>query len=324
MGETTDNMGIGQYIAVFRRRFWLILLGVLLATGTAAGLDWRAKPIYEARAIVVVNQASRTVASDPEPPTAEELAKTYVELLKAPSVLDEVRTQHRLPIGISQLAKMVRVSLVRETPIIHVTVLSSDPALAAQVANAVPAVFDAQHVRHQMARLTASSQDLSRQMEMAQAELDGYQRSIVEAQTKPSPDAAEQARLQTKLAQARSTYDSLLAAYIDTRLAELRVTSILRIADPAQVPERPALPRTATDMVLGAMIGAIVSIGLAFTVDALDSPRRSLDEHRRAGKVPVAGVTRHTRESECGSGVETTAGDAARAARKRRQAVRSP
>ena len=83
-GEDSMTVGDGsqmlrQYIALFRKWFWLVILGTMLAGGSALAVSLHSTPIYEAVAVLYITpgdtasisakqniQASAAVAVTPQ------------------------------------------------------------------------------------------------------------------------------------------------------------------------------------------------------------------------------------------------------------------
>jgi capsular exopolysaccharide synthesis family protein len=71
--------------------------------------------------------------------------------------------------------------------------------------------------------------------------------------------------------------------------SELKSTNI-RVVDPAVVPASPVRPKKLRDIMLGILLGAFLSIGLAFFLEYLDNTLKTPDDVRQYLGAPLLGV----------------------------------
>lgn len=84
--------------------------------------------------------------------------------------------------------------------------------------------------------------------------------------------------------------DGLMSRSKQTDVAsELKSTNI-RVVDPAVVPDNPIRPRKLRDIALGILLGAFLSIGLAFFLEYLDNTLKTPDDVRQYLGAPLLGV----------------------------------
>jgi capsular exopolysaccharide synthesis family protein len=89
---------------------------------------------------------------------------------------------------------------------------------------------------------------------------------------------------------AKQVLDSLLSRAKETDVAqELKATNI-HVVDPASVPLDPVRPRRLRDILLGGLLGAFLSVGLAFFLDYLDNTVKTPDDVKKRLGVPLLGV----------------------------------
>lgn len=119
-------------------RHKLLVLVVLLVTGSAAGLGlWAAPKTYT---------ATTTVATAEDPAGAgvedpDSLRGTLAELANSRDVLDEVRGRLSVDRSVDELRRSVAGAWVEGTILIQVTVDDADPQVAAEIANLVADVL---------------------------------------------------------------------------------------------------------------------------------------------------------------------------------------
>ncbi len=286
--QQSRTSALRQYLAVLERRVWLIVLGTLLAASAAFAASRLSTPIYEASTALLISEGQR--ATGPDYNTilmSERLAKTYTQLLKGAPVLDEVRSKLALSLSDIQMSRIISVDLVRDTQLIKLQVRHPDPRLAARIANMIPEVLIKRNEDMQSARLANSKQNLSRELTGLQGEIESAQRALDGERAKQSPNTAEVARLETLLAQYRSTYAGLLQSYEEIRVAEASGNNTMIVAEPAKVPTRPVLPRTLLNTVLAGVLGAMASVSAAYLVEYLDDTVKSPEDVERIAHLPT-------------------------------------
>ncbi len=233
-------MGLSDYWKIIRRWWWLPILGGLLFGTAGYAYSARQQPVYQASARLLVNQVQSPGPSNyNDLLTSEKLATTYTQLLQSPSLLDDTIKQGGLPITAETLKKRTRVSVIRATQLIEVSVRDDDPGRATATANGLARLF----VKRAQDLQTSNTQVALRQVD---GELDATQAQIAAAsgrlnQLRASLDATSATTLEIqRLQQQLSQYDQDLrdlrqrSADASSRLNQLRTTP-----DPtgASVPE---------------------------------------------------------------------------------------
>jgi succinoglycan biosynthesis transport protein ExoP len=136
-----DEVSFHQYFAMFRRRRWVILGAILASLAVGAMSIALTRPIYEARAALLVRTSAPIVNSFTDNPLADVLEMgqpeplpTQLAILQSERFLREVFVAARTP---RQVPAQVSAKGDPETNIVTISVQSSDPAVAARVANTV-------------------------------------------------------------------------------------------------------------------------------------------------------------------------------------------
>ena len=282
--DTTGTIEIQQYVALLRRWLWLIVLATLLGAGAAYLASRLSTPIYEASTTLLITEGQKATGQDYNSILmSERVAKTYAQMLKGSPVLSEARAR----LGVQVDAASITVTPVADTQLLTLRVRHADPQLAAQLANTIPQVFIEQTDKARAQRIADSQANVTREMQALQSELEGTQRALDVARDGTTPNTAEVARLEALLAQQRSTYASLLQSYEEIRLSELRAADTISIFEPAQVPDVPVLPRTMTNVLLAAVVGAMLAVGAAFLVEYLDDTVKTPADVQRLARLPT-------------------------------------
>jgi capsular exopolysaccharide synthesis family protein len=284
-------MELRRYLSVLRKWFWLVIVCTLLAGGLAFVLSRNSAPVYQASATLMVNQASNASTSTAYSDilTSERLARTYASLLVSRPVLEE--TARRLGIDEETLRGTISVTTVRETQLLEITVEGTDADLVAQIANTLPQVFIDRSRELQVGRVSESKANLEREMSNTEGDL-----ARTQAALNSETDEAQKARLETSLAQYRSTYSTLVASYQQVKLAEAEASNNLVVAESAEVPQRPIRPRPLVTALLAAIFGVLVAVAAAFVIEYLDDTVKTPDDVNRVSGLPTLGAIAKLKE----------------------------
>ena len=125
-------------------RVWLILLAAL-AAGIVCFVWARffVTPTYEASVLMYVNNtqdASKPI-SNSELSAAQSLVDTYVVILNSRTTTEQVRTVSGVSYSDRELQKMISAQAVNSTEVFRITVTSTDPQEAMDIANTVARVL---------------------------------------------------------------------------------------------------------------------------------------------------------------------------------------
>jgi len=253
-----------QYAFIVWRWLWLVVLGTALASGAAYFANRRMTPVYTATATIRINLKSADASSMDYNSVilSEELLQTYSELLRMPDVLDPAGARLSWPMTGEELAGRVQVKSVRNTQLLDVTVQDTDPALAAESANAIAEVLKERNEREQLDRFVTLKDSLGSQMAEAEQSVAATQVELDALRGPLSPtEEGRRAQLQTTLAQYRSNLVSLTDNLTQVRLAEAQATNGVIIVQNARAPAGPIRPRTLTNTLLAAVVGALLALG---------------------------------------------------------------
>jgi len=287
-------MELRGYFSIIWKWLWLIVLGTLLAGGTAYVVSRNTTPVYQASTTLLISEGRSPEMSDYSSIlTSERLARTYSELLKKRPIMEEVISRFDLALTPGELAGTVSVQLVRDTQLIELNVEGTDPQLAASIADEIPQVFIEQTEAMQSVRFASSKENLARQMAILEADMESIQQAIDGLRSSEAPDQAELVTLQGNLAQYQNSYSSLLKSYEDIRLTEVQAVNSVIVVEPAQAPQYPIRPRTLQNTLLAAVVGCMLAVGVAFLIEYLDDTIKTPDDVKSAINLPTLGaVTR--------------------------------
>ncbi|MBV9339170.1 MAG: AAA family ATPase [Solirubrobacterales bacterium] len=240
----SEASALPSAMRVVRERWWIILLVSVL--GLAVGLIYSAtaSKTYKATASVLIQPSSpissavvastSTAAEDPA-----RVAATDLLLMTSPAVANAARQALRLNISTSDLQSQVSASEEPNADLFDITASDSDPARAAQIANA----FATEFVAFRQANAQQSAAGAAAELRQRLAAL-------------PPTDTTDAAALRSAL----------------ERVSELGAvqTGDASIASAAVAPASPSSPKPKLDAALGLIFGLALGLGLAFVVDLTD------------------------------------------------------
>lgn len=138
-------MELSDYIRILRKNWLLIVAVTLLLVGAAALWSLTRTPQYESTSKVFVSAQGGTSINDLQQGSTFTQARVsaYVDLVSTPTVLDPVIDFLELDATAAELAEQVGASSPPNTPIISISASDPDPAVAAELANAIAASLSA-------------------------------------------------------------------------------------------------------------------------------------------------------------------------------------
>lgn len=287
-------MELWEYWVIIRRWLWLIVLGTVLAAGGAFLVSANTEPVYRSTVTMRLDPATGRLNSEYAGLlVAEQLAGTYSQQIKMRPVMDAsleaLGLENRISPG--QLSGMVAVTPVRDTQLIRVSVEYTEPALAADIANEIVAVFIAQNQEFEQGRYADLKASLARQMILMQEELASTESAIDEMGTPTTEEQqSELERLNLTRSGQQAAYANLLSSYEEIRIAEASESSNIVVAEDAIPNYTPVRPRTRTNTLLAAGLGAMIAIGIGFLVEYLDDTVKSPEDVTSLVDMPTLGV----------------------------------
>lgn len=265
MDREQVNLSLEQVMGVLRRRALLIVLCVILAAGGAYGYSKHQTKQYTATASLVFNnnQLGQQLAGLPATSSNNQQAQQNTNL-KLVQIGDmAAKTAARLGHGLTEeaVSANVSVSAQAESNIVEVSVANTSPALAAAIANTYTAQFvkEQQNSNHQ------------------------YYSSALALVNKQLAALSPRQRVSTAALALENRAQSLGV------LAELRSGSV-QIAHVAKVPTSPSSPKVSRNTLLGAILGLLLGLGVAFLLERLDRRIREPKDLEAVYGLPLLGV----------------------------------
>lgn len=254
-----------DYVAILRRRKWLIIALPVVAAAVALVFSANQSPVFSADASILVNRSTGVVTDitgvDPSTSDPDRYLATQANIARSPALAARVAKASKVS-GLTG-ADVLDVSSVTprsDADVLDFVVEGGDPVTAAAIVNAYTREF----TRYKSELDTARIQEALRVVRSRLASL--------------------QARGQGASATAET-----LAQYESQLLTAVKLvsdsTSVLEPADKAVQTS----PNTARNVVAAALLGLVLALGLAFAAEALDRRTRTEDEVTSILGLPLLG-----------------------------------
>jgi capsular exopolysaccharide synthesis family protein len=281
-------MEIRKYFALFRHWLWLIVVCAVVA-GTLSYFYSRSQPkLYRATAkfqLVVATADGNSLYVGQI--VASNLVQDYLQLIPTREVAEAALAELvAVYPGIvedgwraSDVLNSISVSSPLDSQIIVISAVDVNPDRAADIANIVGRVFAERQEKIQGQNYDSVIAILDEQIAASEVEL----AAINEQLETLGEDLTPTQQLEfDRLGRQRQVLQNGINAAANQRVDEQRVraSTINRFisADSAVGPENAFSPRTTTNTVLAAIVGAMLAVGVVALIDYLDDTVKSADE----------------------------------------------
>lgn len=226
-------MDLRQYFYIAQKWAWLVILGVIIGTGGAYYLASRETPVYSASTQMLFNRPASTVANDISYLSNQQLAQTYILLLKTQPVIQAASEKLGYPVSAGQFSAQI----VRDTQLISLDVTDNDPVHAADIANILVKVLIEQNDRLQSNQFTTSEDSLRMQLSQVEEQIANLQNEI--SQVSQESYASQKSSIEDQIKQLEA---SILEVQKEITLVEPRDTNpLLPGIQPEPSPEQTAM-----------------------------------------------------------------------------------
>jgi uncharacterized protein involved in exopolysaccharide biosynthesis len=272
--------GVGRLVRSVLRYKGPIVAAVLL--GALLGYGWAARQpvLYEGvtRVLLAAPGASLPGEAPPPPVDPELYLRSQAELMRSAPVLERAVTLTGNRISAETLGQRLEVDVAPDADVLTVRVVDSTATGAARLADAVVAAYE-QFVLRQSARAAAQ------EVKQLDAVADKLEARLQEIRGILQADPADQL-LQAKQAAVR---EQLMATVVQSqRLAALARNGVNPVQgrEPAAVPQQPITPSPGRAVVIGMLLGLLVSIVLVWWRTRRQGPPSSSSAPEQGPELP--------------------------------------
>ena len=289
-------MELKQYLAVVWKWAWLIVLAVAVAAFSSYYASRSATKVYQASTTLMVGQG----VNNPNPDssqiyTSEQLAQTYVQMVKRQPVLQGVVDTLKLSIPWEALKGQVSAAPIQGTNMLEIRVVDTNPLRAKVLADEAahqlilqsPTPTDQQQDQR-VAFVNNQLSELEKRIEQANQSIEDLQTSLAnEVSARRIQDIQTQiATLQNQLNIWQTNY-AVLLTYAKGGV------NYLSVLESASLPTWPINASNRQNMLLAASIGLILAVAAAFLMEYLDDTIKSPDDVQRVlNSAPLAMIAR--------------------------------
>ncbi len=286
-------MELKQYWSIVWKWMWLIVLSTGIAAVSSYLATSQSPRIYQASTTLLIGQSIQNLNPNAQDLyTSQQLALTYVQIVKTEAVLQGAIDALELKMSPDQLRGNVNAAIVQGTQLIDLKVVDTNPARAQAIANEVanqlilqgPASDNAEAGRREF--IQKQVDDLQTKIQDAQKQIADQLSSIqVTASAREIADKQNQiTALQVQMNQWQITYASLL-----TFLAP-KSPNYISVVEPARLPTSPIAPNVMMSVLVAAAIGLTLAVGGAFLIEYIDDTLKSPDDVEHSLKLSSLGL----------------------------------
>jgi polysaccharide biosynthesis transport protein len=261
------QMSLRDYLAVIRRRQWVLILMLIVAAAATITSTLLQTPMYRASADILVRQ-SAGLEGGSQAAATQGLAN---EVRLAES--QEVREILAEVIGFEPQSSVRAAS---GASVLTFTAESTNPLTAATIANAHAAVYIDYRRNSQVADFLGTAEVINQRLIDAEDRLrEIEQRYLRELGALNDPSGAAAAELRAEFAAERAPVETQRRRYIDT-LDSLSLSSDLAerggttIINPANPPASPFSPDMTRNLATAIIVTLVLGIGIVFLLDYFD------------------------------------------------------
>jgi receptor protein-tyrosine kinase len=255
-------MNFERALRVLRRRGPIVVLCMVIAAGSAFVFAKREPKRYTAAASLLFSNnqlgAVATGLTSQSSPLTQAQQDTNVQLVTLGDINAKTATQLGPHWHAGEVAAAVSAASNSDTSIVIVSATGSTPALAQKIANTYCNVFVAEQQQGTVSAISSALRLVNAQYN-----------ALTPAQRAEPQGLALAARAQS------------LAI-----LAKLQ-TGDVSVAGQAPLPSAPSAPKVSRDTALGAILGLLIGVALAFLIERLDQRMRDPEELEEVYEFPL-------------------------------------
>ena len=137
MNEAID---LKEYLQIFRKRGWIIAVLVTIAVAISGVLNFFViEPVYQSELTFMVNfnQNQNAQITEEDMNYGTNLVEKYKPIIKSRKVTNQIKKNLNLNMSQGQIGNAIQINSI-SGPVMSVTVQSTNPQIAKDIANEVP------------------------------------------------------------------------------------------------------------------------------------------------------------------------------------------
>jgi non-specific protein-tyrosine kinase len=287
-------MELRDYMTVVRRRKWLILACAVLVTLIAAGITLTKPKTYAASTTMRVATPGSLANAGVLGTTdyLDRLQNTYSKLATSSETRDTIARQLHL-----STRPELSIGLRPNTELMDLEATARSPESSAAAANLAAALLIGKVRELGNQALKASDSEFQKEMTALQRQIAAdraQQETLLAGGGSSSADRAKLADLRTDIEVKTVAAGQLQSTYQANRASLLDRSNLLSVVVPAVAPGGPSGPHVKLALALGALVGLIVGLGLAFLFENLSTRMEATEDIettsglRVLGSIPVS------------------------------------
>ncbi len=255
------------------------LAGLAGQLGVSGGAGATIAPEFFAEVLKSRELLTATLESRFKDPDAQGAERPLLDILE----IDGDTPQERISRGVRILTKRIKTRVDRPTGIVILEVKSGNPQLSADVANQMRVILNNFNLERRQSQSREQARFTRERLAEAQAELREAERAELRflqanREYRGSPLLEFQAGQVKRAVELRQeVYVSLVKAYDEARIAEVRDTPVITTIDSAVAPDMRSSPKPVLNSVIGLLAGGVLALALVFL----------LEQRTRAGRLPA-------------------------------------
>jgi capsular exopolysaccharide synthesis family protein len=254
-----DAIDLREYVAVLRRRIWLILVILIFFTGLAGSYSFTRTPMYTALAEVLIQP---TTASSQFRPDQLVSLDTETRLAKSAPVAEIAKETLRSPLSIPQLLKKVGVTTLQDALVLDISYTDGNAKASAAGADAFANAYLEYKRDRAVDAATTARQGIEHEINELLSQRDKLDRQVAQA----VPGSAEDLNAQEE----RDTVNGQIAVLTSQIAALPVVVDAGEVIIEPEVPIAPSSPKHVMNLAMGLFLGGFFGIVAAFIRDRTD------------------------------------------------------
>lgn len=194
---------------------------------------------------------------------SQQLAATFSEILQSYSVNLEAADR----LEVEELPEY-SVGIIPDSELLQIAVTAADPAFAKETAETLAIILIERVTVRYGANLTNIETTLVDHVSELENEINDLIRERAELMEEVPRDTIRVAEINRLITSREGTYNTMLRSLNETLISQSAQSNVLSVFEPASIPEQPAGPSTALNIITGLVTGLIGGVSIAFLLEA--------------------------------------------------------